>query len=158
MPLYMVFITMLESNLSRVRLFLSGLWRRCRGGQLLFSNVVLLWRRLKTIFSNTRSFKMSFWLWIGDRVTSHGCGAPYKKGKLWLSIFGEIIQTCRRASLQFLALVSSRREPTVLESTLTSFSRREHINTMFVISLGIERICLRSPWPQSGMPWLSLRT
>ena len=155
MPLHMTIIMMLESNLSRVRLFLSRLWRRCRGGQLFFSNVVLLWRRLKTIFSNKRSFKMSFfaldWRW-------YGCGAPYKTGKLWLSIFGEIIQTCRSASLQFLALVSSRREPTVLESTLTSFSRREHINTMFVISLGIERICLRSPWPQSGMPWLSLRT
>ena len=50
-----------------------------------------------------------------------------KKGKLWLSIFGEIIQTCRRASLQFLALVSSRREPTVLESTLNSiFKKRTH--------------------------------
>ena len=131
----LLLMTMLESNLSRVRLFLSRLWRRCRGGQLLFSNVVLLWRRLKTIFSNTRSFKMSFfaldWRW-------YGCGAPYKTGKLWLSIFGEIIQTCRSASLQFLALVSSRREPTVLKSTLTSFSRREHISTMFVINPRIE--------------------
>lgn len=70
----LLLMTMLESNLSRVRLFLSRLWRRCRGGQLFFSNVVLLWRRLKTIFSNTRSFKMSLWLWIGDGVPSHSCG------------------------------------------------------------------------------------
>ena len=127
MPLLMTIIIMLESNLSRVRLFLSRLRWRCRGGQLLFSNVVLLWRRLKTIISNTRSFKMLLWLWIGEGVPSHGCGAPYKKGKLWLSFFGEIIQTCRRASLQFLALVSSRREPTVLESTLNSiFKEKTH--------------------------------
>ena len=125
--LHITIIIMLETNLSRVRLFLSGLRWRCRGGQLLFSNVVLLWRRLKTIISNTRSFKMSLWLWIGEGVPSHGCGAPYKKGKLWLSFFGEIIQTCRSASLQFLALVSSRREPTVLESTLNRiFKERTH--------------------------------
>ena len=68
------------------------------------------------------SFLALDWRW-------YGCGAPYKKGKLWLSIFGlgEIIQTCRRASLQFLALVSSRREPTVLESTLNSiFKEKTH--------------------------------